>query len=402
MTITLEYKRNQDESLDNYLLRLGDSKDLYELNWNQIADLMNAESSEDFGESKWRKEYHLLKRGFELAVKSKVTEDEYLQEIRDQQLELKKEKYKLQTLRIDENRVIREDARKELLLEEIKASIGRVQSPTFNILPSSRNERGFLLGMADIHLGKIFESVNNKYDENILHTRMEQLLSEVVYLCSHEKIKTLDIVNGGDNIEGMALRISQLMNLQIGMTDMTIRFSRMMVEWLNRLSQYVQIRYHHVLSSNHSELRPLGTKAGQFPKEDMERIIHMYIHDMLQDNSRVQVPEYKSDYARFNICNYLFYAKHGHQIKNVKSAIKDLSMLHREFIDYLVLAHYHHPESIALHEGTTNDCELLMLPSIMGSDKFSDTILTGSKAGAKMFIVEENKGIVNDIRIKLN
>jgi hypothetical protein len=188
----------------------------------------------------------------------------------------------------------------------------------------------------------------------------------------------------------------------MGVTDMVIKFARMMVEWLNKLSEVVEITYHHIPSGNHSEIRPFGTKAGQFPKEDMERVIFTYLHDMLALNSRITIPDYNGNCARFNICGFNFIANHGHGIKDIESAIKDYSILYKEFFDYYITAHLHHGEEITVYEGKSHNCEVILLPSIMGSDEYSDQLFTGSKAGAKLCVFEKNKGHVQTYNIILN
>jgi hypothetical protein len=183
------------------------------------------------------------------------------------------------------------------------------------------------------------------------------------------------------------------MALQYGMVDSTIRFSRYMVEWLSKLSKDVKLTYHHVRSANHPELRPLGTSAGQFVNEDMERVIHMYIHDMLQDNKRITVPDYKETYVDFSVCGYNVIGIHGHGLKSsVENFLKGITMQHRKFYDYCYSAHLHHGKEVTVNVGTTNNVEVLQLPSIMGGDEYSDSLLTGAKPGAKIHLFQEGRG----------
>lgn len=401
-TLSPTLQRNQGETIKAYKIRLSKNKDSYGINWNTVAELINSETGDSFGESKYRKWYANYIEGFEDGIKN-IT-DESASVIEDKTYTLQKERIKNQTVGVHINRIAREDARKELLIEEFTRAVKEysLQPPEFHTLPYSTGVKGAVLGFGDVHFGKIFESVNNKYDEEEVRLRLSDLFIQTVNKIKQENLSHIHIVNGADNVEGIGLRISQLMSLQFGLMDQVIRYQRLMVEWLNRLSAHVKITYHHVPSSNHTEIRPIGTKAGQFPKEDVERLIASYIHDMLSNNTRIDVPQYTDDYARFEICGYRFYAKHGHQIKNVKTALKDLSMLHREFIDYLILSHFHHAEEITVAEGDTNDCEIIILPSVMGSDRFSDRLMTGAKAAAKMLIFEEGKGKVTSHTLKLN
>jgi hypothetical protein len=407
--------RQEGETLEQYKDRLVLNKEAYRLSWHDIAQLWFDHTGERLSDDSFRKHRERLFKKMDTQqeyIDIAVTkEEDHLTSIEDEllqkELQLRKEKIKLHTTGVHINRIIREDARREQLYEEFIRAVKEsalTPPPSFrDYSPTPHNVvRGGLLGFGDIHFGKIFESINNKYDEDQVYYRLEDLLFQTVRKCEQEGLDKIHVVNGADSIEGIGLRISQLMSLQFGLVDQTIRFCRLMVSWLNQLSKYLKIVYHHVPSCNHAEIRPLGTKAGQFPKEDMERLIAVYIRDMLQHNSRIEIPEYKDDYAKFEICGYKFMAKHGHQIKNIKTALKDLSMLHREFIDYLILSHYHHAEEITVGEGATNDCEVIILPSVMGSDKYSDMLMTGAKAAGKLLIFEEGKGKVTSHTLKLN
>jgi hypothetical protein len=85
-----------------------------------------------------------------------------------------------------------------------------------------------------------------------------------------------------------------------------------------------------------------------------------------------------------------------------KNAIRDLSMLHRKFFDFLYVAHFHHGGSLTVGEGSTNDIEIIQVPSVMGSDEYADSLMTGAKAGAIFDVYEQGKGRTINYKIKLN
>lgn len=398
------YNRSNNESLEKYLLRIGDNREQCELTWIQIRDIMNKESNEDFGESKWRKEYHLLKKGYEIATKEKIDSDEVLNEYENKRLEVKKEVKKVQSLNVELNKMLRERGRKELMWDQIKNSIERLPIPDFqidNIYPAS-NEKVGVLAFGDIHWRKVFKSLRNDYNENIAKQRMEELLYETLNIVNQQGFEHIHIINGADSIEGMSLRISQLQSIQSGFIDQTISFCKFISSWLNELSKYVRITYHHTPSSNHSEIRPFSSSRGEFPSEDLEKVIMHYVHDVLENNPRIEVTLTQNDFLKIDILGYNVWAIHGHQLKGKKNAIRDLSILHREFIDFLYIAHFHHAGSLTVGEGLTNDMEIINIPSVMGSDEYSDSLMTGAKAGANFSVYEKNKGRTIEYKIKLN
>jgi hypothetical protein len=200
----------------------------------------------------------------------------------------------------------------------------------------------------------------------------------------------------------MCLRINQLQNLQIGMTKQTIQFMRFMVSWLIKLSEYVNITYYQIPYSNHSQIRPFSSKANDFVNEDNEKIIFAYIHDMLENNERIKVINCNTKYTIFKIFDYNIIASHGNNIKNINSFIKDVSSKYRKFFDYAILGHMHISGNRTVCEGQTNNCEIINVPSIMGTDGYADDLFLGAKAGATLIEFTESQGKRKTYDIILN
>jgi hypothetical protein len=388
-------KRRDDESILDWKIRLCSNKDKYDLTWDHIKELINTETGESFGESVYRKWWYAFYHGLEYAKKQNIESDDALSELELKKIELLEERKKLQVVRGEYNKIARDKSRKDLLFEYVSQKIeeiGTLPSPTFETLQTNNGNKAGVLGFGDEHFGKEFVSENNEYNEKIYLERMSKLLSDTIEVIKKEKLDELTVLNGADSVEGMALRVSQLTALQYGFIDQVIKYARYKVEWLKELSKHVKVRYIHIPSANHTELRVHGTSRGEMPKEDVERIIAVYIHDMLIDNERIDVPMYDEGVIDFEVLNYSIVAAHGHQIKNKKNAIRDLSMLKRKFFDFMYVSHFHHGNTLTVGEGLSHNIEVIQLPSIMGSDEYSDSFFSGAKAGASLDIYEEGKG----------
>jgi hypothetical protein len=388
-------KRREDESLKDYEIRICSNKDKYDLSWDQVAEVLNHQRGENWSESKYRKWYSAFKDGLDYAKIQNMESDEVLNELELKKIELLEERKKLQVVRGEYNKIARDKGRKELMYEYVSQKIeeiGQLPSPTFETLQTSNGKKAGVLGFGDEHFGKQFVSENNKYNEEIYLERMGKLLSDAVGVVKKERLDELTVLNGADSVEGMALRVSQLTALQYGFIDQVIKYARYKVEWLKELSKYAKIRYIHIPSANHTELRLHGSSRGEMPKEDVERIIAVYIHDMLKDNERIDVPMYDEGIIDFDLLGFNIAACHGHQLKGKKNAIKDISMMKRKFFDYLYVSHFHHGSSLTVGETETNNIEVIQLDSIMGSDEYSDSLMTGAKAGANLSIYEVGKG----------
>lgn len=375
-----------------------------DLDWSEIADFLGETCSSD----------HLRKTAYGIrefqdyideAKKEGITDSEVLNELEMKKLELLEERKKLQTIRVDYNKIAREKSRKDLMYEMVKDSIETLSVPEFTVATSERkdNNKEAVLAFGDVHWGKVSESLNNSYSPEIFEKRMYKLIEESVhYIKDKEELSHVTVLNMADSIEGMSLRISQLQALRTGFIDQTIAFAKFMASWLNELSKYFSVTYKHIPSSNHSEIRPFNTKRGEFPAEDLEKIIINYIHDVLKDNPRIEIPVYNGNAIEFNIAGFEHIATHGHSFKMNKNTIRDLSMQRQKFYQYLWVAHFHHGSTITVNENSLGNVEMLQIPSVMGSDEYSDSLMTGSKAGAVINIFEEGKGRTTQYNIVLN
>lgn len=400
------YQRRDNESFLDWKLRLITDKieKTSDLDWVEIRDLLGLDCSPD----------HLRKTAYgiyeyksyiEEKVNENISDEKVFKQLENKQIELQKEKNKIQSLRLDLSRIIRETSRSELLVEEFINAIKQcenIPTPEFKELKQQDQKKAYILSFADSHFGKEFVSITNNYDLNVVYNRFNKLLNEVIEIIEECNIKHLIVLALGDLIEGMCLRISQLSNLKIGMTQQTIQFMRFIVSWLNKLSEYVEITYYQTVYANHSQIRPFGTKANDFAREDMEQIIFAYITDKLESNDRITVFETIDKYVIFDVFKYKIIACHGHDIKNPKSFIKDISNKYRTFFDYAFFAHKHSGIIQTVGEGEDNNCEIINIPSIMGSDEYADDLLVGSKAGATLIEFTEKQGKRKTYDIILN
>lgn len=312
-------------------------------------------------------------------------------------IELKKERYKLQTLRHDLNKTVRETSRSELKIEEFMQELKNMHTlelPEFKVLKPQNIDREYVLGFADVHFGKEFISMTNEYSIDETHNRFNKLMCEVVDIIEEKNINKLHILGLGDLVEGACLRINQLNKLKIGITQQTIQFMRFLVKWLSDLSEFVEIVYYATTYSNHSQIRPFGTKANQFEDEDVEKIIFAYIQDMLKNNDRINIIESEGKDIIFKLFDFNIIANHGHKIKNINKYLGDISSKYKIFFDYGFFAHTHHSDIKTIGEGQSgnNNCEIIKVPSIMGTDEYADDLLVGAKAGAVLIEFTESQG----------
>lgn len=403
------FERLNDESEISYIMRMCDNKDKYEITWKDLAKEINRVLCLDYDESAYRKKYQYYKI-CENDKENDIAEKQgMLEALENKRIEVKKEVIKLQTLRIDDNRKIREQGRNDLYFEEVIRAIRdtnnkvNMEQPTPQEIKRLQNEQNidnaYILSFADVHFGKEFESVNNEYSVKIVVERFTKLLGETICWITKEHIKELNICALGDLIEGMTLRCSQLQSLRMGIVDQTIKFANFLADWLNELSKYVIIQYYSVMSSNHSQIRPYNSKPNEFVAEDMERVINSMLINRFVGNGNICIHATQDKYMTLNLLGYNIIMLHGHETKDINSILVDLSWQKHIFYDYALIGHYHQEGVISSGENKNNNCEIIRCPSIMGSDGYSDSLFQGSKAGAIFikFTKKQGKRYIEDV-----
>lgn len=387
------YKRLENESDEELIFRIASDKEIIGT-WKNVADIINELTGNDFGESTYRKKYSIFLKMLNANKSKFISDDEYLKTVNEKLEDLRSERIKLQTANVERNRVDRSVTRQKSYYEYVGMVKETLPLPDFHPLYKSEigeeNEADCLIDylccISDIHYGATFSSENNSYSPKIVIDRLEYLSARLYEFINNKRLSHISIANIGDTIQG-CLRLSDLRLNDSSVVKATIEISRIIAQFLNSLSAFVEITYYHVPSANHSQIRFLGSKAGELGDEDMEYLIANYIKDLCSNNQRITVvmADPNKIYLDINIPGYEVCSMHGHHVKNVENAIRDLSMVKRSIIDYLIVGHFHAGKELTAYEGCLHDCEVLVCPSFVGSDPYSDHLLRGSKGAVKIF-----------------
>lgn len=400
----MDYKKMNNESEDQYILRICSMKEQQGWTWQQIADILNESLGHNFGESAYRKKVQHFNQMLEANEKSIFTEDEYLKKLNNQKIELEKERQKLYTTKVEMQRLIRQEARFEMFYENVKNSIESLPMPKIQRdFEEINTDKAYLLCIADIHAGAQFDLPTNHYSIDECKRRFSVLLDKTIQYIKNNDISLLHVVTLGDDIQGI-LRVSDLQLNETSVVEATVFVARMIASFLNELSAYCYVDYYHVSESNHSQTRPIGTKTSELATEDIEYVIGNYISDMLAFNSRVAVnTNFGHDYIEIPIFNYNILAMHGHTVNNVDTVLKDMGTLHGKLIDFVILGHLHTGKSVQGNERENYDTEVLVCPSFQGTDPFAYKKLgKSSKAACKIFIFDDTYGCTGTEKFILN
>lgn len=407
--IDKKYQRLDEESEEDYKIRICSYRVPDRIRWDEIARILNEELGYNYSESKYRKEYSLYLRGKEDANEEKRIEhseeqnkDNYSFSLED--IELRK-RYQTSTENIPYYRLMRQDSRFERFYKMVANEIKRLPPPDFLDIEEDQTnseEHDYLMTLADLHIGACFSSVNNVYSMEIAKLRFEKLLGKTINFIQERSIETLKILSLGDIVQGI-LRISDLKLNEAPVVDALVYAMRLVANFLNNLSKYCFIEFMQVMYSNHDQLRPLGTKASELSAEDMGKIFFAYLQDTLGDNHRITFfGDEEHDYFEFNIFDFSCIAMHGHQVKDVKTVYKDLANRHHKFYDYIFLGHTHSTKEIINAEAKTHDCITNVAGSFVGSCPYADSLFVGSKSSVKIYEFDRYEGQVASYKLILN
>lgn len=371
--------------------------------WQDVADLRSEYTGEDEHRDTIRKGaklfYEYLQAGWiKNPADVLVTAPS---EASVQMRELKKERYKLQTEKLEFNRWLRENARDELIVEHICQAVEKLEPLVIpKPIPSVQSDREGVLIFGDEHYGTEFEilglthEIINSYSPEIFENRMWDLLEQTISITRKEEFSKIHVFSMGDFEDGL-LRVKQLMQLRYGVVEGTVRYADFISNWLNELSKYVGVDY-QATNGNHTELRMLGQPKGTFTKENMGLVVDAMITTRLAGNPNFSYVKNPTGYIFANILGYNLLGIHG-EVKNMEQAIKDFSHMYRVRLDFLVAGHKHHARS----ETVGINQEVINVPSIIGIDDYSLSIHKTSNAGATFLVFEKGKGKSIEYSIKL-
>jgi hypothetical protein len=400
-------KRLENESDFEYGLRLIKAKceSEIDLDWQDLVELLKLDCHRDSLRKACNvtefSSYNVIKY-FEdkINAMSSNASDESEEKVLLKQLEA--ERIKIRTENLEKRKMERTESRRDLYYENIGHLVETLETPKLKPVFPLNEESVHIMDFADVHYNAEFVSITNSYSREEAKDRFERLLGETIEYINENKINTLYVVNGGDSLQGM-LRASDLKLNDLGVIDSLVEFQKIMASFLNELSAYCNIKYYHVNSANHTELRLLNAKAGQMAVEDMEKIIVNYIDDILSNNDRVFInTEFVQDTIQFRALDFEFICMHGHQLKNIKNAVRDLSDKYDKPFDFLILGHYHSGVEMVVGERKGYAKEVLVCPSFVGTCPYADSLMVGGKSMVKIHRFVKGKGRRNTYNIVLN
>ena len=308
------------------------------------------------------------------------------------------ERQKMRDLTKQVNTLYRTQSRSELLRETVEEAVKNLPPFSFTTYVSSGKEedKALVLALGDFHYGAdilvegLRGEVLNEYNHVIFEKRMENLFHDVVEIIVKERVSEIHLMLVGDLLEGI-LRQSQLMRLEYGLVESTIRLSEYLAFWISQLAEYGEVHVHAALG-NHSEIRPLNSKNREFEEENLERIIMWYLHARLKNRKDIFVDADCKKHTLVDVKGFSFLILHGDGEKNISLLAQDAINMYAQSIDFFICGHRHKEQEYPMGMTNAGNSIIIRIPSICGTDKYAQSRGYNGKPGAIALVIERNYG----------
>lgn len=329
---------NKVEFLEQQLDLLKRKQKDSNIEWQDIADFRSDYNGESEHRDTIRKGSKLLYEYLDAGWVHEPTSMSISES--DEIIRLKKERQKLSDARVEYNRQIRQEARKEsysemvkrIICENVEPTDLKVQYHTFN------SNTDLLVHLTDIHTGIEINNWNNIFNQDILKERIEKFTSEILKIRDLHKSENCYLVIG-EILSGIIhnnLRLQNNMDLMTQFKYVSELISAMLIKIANHFDHI----YVYVTPGNHSRISP--KKEDSLDGENMDVLLPFYLKAKLQNINNIDICENNIDpeIAMFNIRGNNVFASHGHK-DNPASVVQNFTMIFGIKPDIVLLGHRH-------------------------------------------------------------
>lgn len=393
--LVINTKRFDDENVNQYKLRLCRNKEILELTWPQIGELISAESGVAVSGDTIRKEFTSYERGFLDGQSEQINDEELMQQLEMKKLELQKLKFKISDQRTQLNKSLRAESRfediKELLVKEIK-ELAKVK-PLENTsgIKFNRTNKSSILALSDWHRGVNADNQVNRLDDNEFRARVEKLLQDTIKYGKEQNVSDMHVALAGDLIHGVIHVAGRVTSYEDVVKQITT-VSEILTYFLIELSKHFNIYVYSVLD-NHSRI--ISNKSESVDSENLMAFIPWYLKARLASNNNIKFVNDCQDNVLIDVVGSNVLCVHGHYDK--PESVRELSSMLGVNPDCVVLGHFHNPQNFELQ-----GLQVVVNGSLCGTESYAYSIRRYAVPSQKLLIFEEGKqGVVCEYNIRV-
>lgn len=349
-------------------------KDKYNVQCN--SDTIRKSSSTIFG-GKLRSEYEKYKNESNNEVSSWDELDVKIQNMR-------KEKIKLSDARVEYNRLIRQEARKESYADMVKRiiceNVEPINIPVHYTLFNSSTD--LLCHLTDVHCGIEIHNWKNDFDEDILKKRIEKFTSDILDIRGMHESENCYLVIG-EILSGIIhnnLRLQNNMDLMEQFKYVSELISAMLIRMANHFNHI----YVYTTPGNHSRISPKKEEA--LDGENMDVLLPFYLKVRMQNIKNITICDntIEPEIAMFNIRGNNVFAAHGHK-DSPSNVVQNFTMMFNIKPDIVLLGHRH---TNAME--TVYDTKVIQSGCISGADAYAMSIRKTNKPEQTVSVIGDN------------
>ena len=333
--------------------------------------------------------YEYIDAGWVNEPKENITSDN------SELIAMRKERIKLSDARVDYNRLIRQEARKESYADMVKniicQNVEPINIPIHYTLFNSSTD--LLCHLTDIHTGIEIHNWKNDFDEEILKLRIEKFTSDILDIRGQHDSENCYLVIG-EILSGLIHSNLRLQN-NMDLMEQFKYISELISAMLTRMANHFNHIYVYVTPGNHSRVSP--KKEESLDGENMDVLLPFYLKARLQNIENISICDnnIEPEIAMFNIRGNNVFAAHGHK-DNPASVLQNFTMMFRIKPDIVLLGH-RHTNGLT----TVYDTKVIESGCVSGSDQFAMSIRKANRPEQTVSVIGED-GLICLYDIKLD
>ena len=308
---------------------------------------------------------------------------------------MRKEKIKLSDARVEYNRLIRQEARKESYADMVKRIICEDVKPMnvtvhYNLFNSYTD---LLCHLTDIHTGIEIHNWKNNFDENELKRRIDKFTSDILDIRGVHQSENCYLVIG-EILSGLIHNNLRLQN-NMDLMEQFKYVSELISAMLTRMANHFNHIYVYTTPGNHSRIS--AKKEDSLDGENMDILLPFFLKASLQNIDNVSICDntIEPEIAMFNIRGNNVFASHGHK-DSPSSVVQNFTMMFGIKPDIVLLGHRH------LNGLTTvYDTKVIESGCVSGADAYAMSIRKVNKPEQTVSVIGDD-GLVCLYDIQLN
>lgn len=335
------YKRFENESTDELIYRICQDKEKIGT-WQDVANIINELTGDDYGESTYRKKYQSFQKMLS-ANQSKFADSEsQLREIEDQIRGLERMKIQFRDERRSWNKQNYESSRFDEVMNLLIERMDNFAKTDFTPHPAPLidGEKNMIICLSDLHIGQSFSSYFGEFNSDIAKERLQKYMNEILNIARDNHVKKAYVFMLGDNISNSLHKTIEVSNKENVVDQL-----KLSIEYISSFCYELTKHFEHVYlasaSGNHSRLQAKdlaqhSERLDAFIAWDVCRTLqyvdnfHSLLHRSIDDGI-----------ADVNIDGKTYLLIHGDYDTPTKSGYLNLSNIVGFFPDYICCGHKH-------------------------------------------------------------